>query len=97
MPEIPVENLAGEEPEEIEPEILASAKIAGREYLLAADPETAGDDDREVYVLVKIDDKDGSEDDVWSLYRDATEEEAEAVGDMLIGIAEEAMSEEDES
>ena len=69
-------------------DILASAKVAGREYVLAAEPETA-----EVFVLVKID---GKEEGPYSLYRDATEEEADAVGSMLIGIAEDSMAEDED-
>lgn len=74
-------------------DILASAKVAGREYVLAAEPETADDDEREVFVLVKID---GKEEGPYSLYRDATEEEADAVGSMLIGIAEDSMAEDED-
>ena len=42
---------------------------------------------------VKID---GKEEGPYSLYRDATEEEADAVGSMLIGIAEDSMAEDED-
>lgn len=94
-----IESGSGQDPaaDKEEMDILAAATVAGREYVLAANPDTADDDDREVFVLVKVDEDDENDDSPWSLYRDATEEEAEAVGDMLIGIAEENMAEEDEA
>ncbi|MCR5303667.1 MAG: DUF1292 domain-containing protein [Lachnospiraceae bacterium] len=79
--------------EETDLDILARATVAGQEYILAADPGTADDEDREVFVLVRLE-TEGEGD--WYLYRDATDEEADAVGDMLIGIAEEAMDEDEE-